>query len=235
MTELIEAGAGPIAEHLARLDARLRGPRAAKADLLNEARDGLMDAAEAYRAAGRPDIEAQRLAVRDFGEVDTVAPAYQGELGLAGGIRALRTILIAIPGMHAIFELTRMIWIGDWSSLGGPPAPYWYHQIATITDQAAPVVAALALVGLVAARPLLRRLGSRTAGRVLTLMATAGIAGTALSQMSIMVSTAVVNVGWVTLSMPTTLVGLSSLALMIRLFVLAHQSLLFCRAPVVPR
>lgn len=64
------------------LDAALHGPRRAKADLLTEARDGLVDASEAYEGTGLTRPEAEHRAVEDFGAVARVAPAYQTELGL---------------------------------------------------------------------------------------------------------------------------------------------------------
>lgn len=75
----------PIDSYVAALGRALSGPRRRKADLLAEALDGLVDATEAFEAAGlsRPDAEAR--AVEDFGELDEVVPSYRAELGLAQG------------------------------------------------------------------------------------------------------------------------------------------------------
>ncbi|MDW4905893.1 permease prefix domain 1-containing protein [Streptomyces sp. ADMS] len=89
-----------IDRYVEELAEALHGPRAAKADLLTEARDGLFDAAEAYEESGLDRESAERLAVADFGAVQTIAPDYQAELGLAEGRRTavlICAVLIAQP------------------------------------------------------------------------------------------------------------------------------------------
>lgn len=82
--------ATPIERYLARLGSALRGPRATKRDLLVEARDALVDATQAYTSQG-PDREVgERRAVAEFGDLETIASAYQAELGLT---QARRTSL----------------------------------------------------------------------------------------------------------------------------------------------
>ncbi|WP_416972741.1 permease prefix domain 1-containing protein [Streptomyces sp. 4F14] len=76
-----------IEQYVAELDRALRGPRAVKADMLAEARDGLADAAEAYEADGLDRVGAEACAVADFGSVERVAPEFQAELALAQGRR----------------------------------------------------------------------------------------------------------------------------------------------------
>ncbi|SFL72549.1 MULTISPECIES: permease prefix domain 1-containing protein [Streptomyces] len=76
-----------IDRYVTELSRTLRGPRTAKADLLAEARDGLIDAADAYEDSGLNRESAERQAVADFGPVHVVAPDYQAELGLAQGRR----------------------------------------------------------------------------------------------------------------------------------------------------
>jgi hypothetical protein len=83
----------PIDDYVTELDAVLRGPRRAKADLLAEARDHLVDATENYERAGLPRPTAERAATRDFGEVAQVAPSFQAELGLAQGRRTALAVL----------------------------------------------------------------------------------------------------------------------------------------------
>lgn len=62
----------PIAETMAELASRLPPPLR-PAGLLREVRDGLHDAAEAYRRAGLGEVEAARRAVADFGPADGAA------------------------------------------------------------------------------------------------------------------------------------------------------------------
>jgi hypothetical protein len=81
----------------------LRGPRRAKADLLAEARGGLIDATEAGEARGLPTAQAERLAVAEFGEVAEVAPGYQAELAVA---QSRRTALLIL----AIFLTQCFLW-----------------------------------------------------------------------------------------------------------------------------
>jgi hypothetical protein len=84
---------GAIDAYVAELGAALHGPRRAKADLLAEARDSLIDATEAYQRTGRERAAAERAAVRDFGELDEIVPGYQAELGLAQGRRTVLLVL----------------------------------------------------------------------------------------------------------------------------------------------
>jgi hypothetical protein len=96
------AESDPIDEYVLALGARLRGPAPLRADLLAEARDGLVDAATAYRADGLPAVEARRLAVRDFGAVGEVAPAYQAELATTAAQRlALRLAVVLVVMVSA--------------------------------------------------------------------------------------------------------------------------------------
>src|SRR5262245_50362297 len=82
-----------IDAYIDQLRGTLRGPRRATADLLTEARDSLVDAAEAYERDGFGRAAAETRAVREFGDVRVVAPEYQNELGLA---QARRTALLVL-------------------------------------------------------------------------------------------------------------------------------------------
>jgi hypothetical protein len=83
-----------IEAYVAELDHALRGPRRVKADMLAEARDGLLDATEAYRDSGLDEDGAQRRAIADFGRIPEVAPDFQAELGLSQGRRT--AVLISL-------------------------------------------------------------------------------------------------------------------------------------------
>jgi hypothetical protein len=74
---------GEIDCYVDRLSGALIGPRRVKADLVTEARHGLIDAARAHHADGLSWPEAERLAVAEFGAVKELLPAYQAELGIA--------------------------------------------------------------------------------------------------------------------------------------------------------
>ncbi|MET8977016.1 permease prefix domain 1-containing protein [Streptomyces sp. NPDC004539] len=97
-----------IEQYVAELDRALRGPRAVKADMLAEARDGLTDAAEAYEESGLDRASAERCAVADFGAVERIAPEFQAELALAQGRRTALLIcgvLLAQPVVWWLLSL----------------------------------------------------------------------------------------------------------------------------------
>ncbi|WP_169982366.1 permease prefix domain 1-containing protein [Microbispora sp. H10836] len=99
--------AGPVDEYVASMRHALRGPRGAKRDLLAEARDSLLDAAEAYESEGLPRAEAERLAVADFGTVPEIAPGFQGELAVSQGRRTAALLFLSVP-------LTAFLWSVIW-------------------------------------------------------------------------------------------------------------------------
>jgi hypothetical protein len=82
-----------IDAYVAELDAALLGPRRAKIDLLTEARDSLVDAAEAFESGGTDRIRAEREAVREFGTLGEIVPGYQAELAIAQGRRTVLALL----------------------------------------------------------------------------------------------------------------------------------------------
>jgi hypothetical protein len=87
-----------IEAYVSELDDTLRGPRGLKADMIAEARDGLLDASEAYEQAGYDPDAAQGRAIADFGPVDAIAPDYQTQLGLSQG---RRTVLLMCASLAA--------------------------------------------------------------------------------------------------------------------------------------
>jgi len=98
-----------VGAFLGGLSSRLVGPGRAKRSLLAEARDGLVDATEAYVAAGLPADEAARRAVADFGGYRQVVPSYQVELAASQG---RRTALLVAVTMPAVLVASRLMWTG---------------------------------------------------------------------------------------------------------------------------
>ncbi|WP_213452995.1 permease prefix domain 1-containing protein [Rhizomonospora bruguierae] len=98
----MRVGEQVIDQHLRALERRLAGPGRLKADLLAEAHDDLLDAAEAYRAQAVP-AAAEARAVTDFGPLRRVAPDYQTELAVAAARRAARWV--ALGGSLAVLLL----------------------------------------------------------------------------------------------------------------------------------
>ncbi|RSM82915.1 hypothetical protein DL991_03500 [Amycolatopsis sp. WAC 01375] len=162
-----------IEAYIGDLDARLRGPSAAKADLLTEARDGLVDAADAYLAGGVDEAEAERRAVADFGPAELIARDYQAELGLRRDIRVLWELIAGVPLLILAWDLARAF--ADWSRLGASPS--WYHRAIGVADTLAALSPAVAVAGLLAARLLSRRTAGPPVARAVswTLAAAVGL------------------------------------------------------------
>jgi hypothetical protein len=121
-------GTTAIDRYMAQFDAALRGPRAAKRDLLAEVRDALTDAADAY--ASDPDA-AQGRAVAEFGAVEQLRTAYQAELGVAQARRTAAlvvVILLAQPFLWAHASL----FVGEVESSAGSAGPWYSFVSATI-------------------------------------------------------------------------------------------------------
>ncbi|QGN31602.1 permease prefix domain 1-containing protein [Microlunatus sp. Gsoil 973] len=85
---------------LAALRARIPQTRVgAGRELITEMRDGLEDAAAAYREAGLPASIAEQKAVEDFGvnEIDRIASQCRTELGASATLRAAVVVGIGYP------------------------------------------------------------------------------------------------------------------------------------------
>lgn len=149
-TAIEDAGAAtdPIDEYMTGLRRTLTGPGRAKQDLLVEARDSLLDAAEAYAADGLERIEAERLAVEEFGSLSAIAPAFQEELAVAQGRRTAFLLFLSVP-------LTALMWGVLWRVFphdpSAAPKPQWFGAASVTMDCAQGVTGlfgALALVAL---------------------------------------------------------------------------------------
>lgn len=131
-----------IDAYLAELAGALRGRRRLKADLLAEARDSLIDAADAYELSGLSPTAAQERAVDDFGTVARIAPQYQTELGLSQGRRTALLTFSLLGVQHLVFAYT-------WSSLPDDsprPAPA-YATLANLVDQFSLAIILGAIIG----------------------------------------------------------------------------------------
>ncbi|RSN57348.1 hypothetical protein DMH01_28330 [Amycolatopsis sp. WAC 04182] len=196
------------------LDARLRGSAAAKTDLLTEARDGLVDAAEAYREGGVDEAEAERRAVADFGPVAVIARDYQAELALRGDIGTLWKVIVGIPLIHVSWELARIWTYGDWSR-SGKSNPEWYMSVIELFGVLVIVPPLIGVVALFGARRLGRRLDSVRLGLVTRwtvgaaastnllalLLLTVGTAALDPSRMNVSLACNVLAAGWAAFSL----------------------------------
>ncbi|TDC31780.1 hypothetical protein E1211_21890 [Micromonospora sp. 15K316] len=151
-----------VEDHLRKLAGHLRGPAGLKADLLTEARHGLLDAGEAYRADGLPAAEAERRAVTEFGSPAQLLPAWQAELAMS----ALRTLSLRVLAVASVLvaggDLT---WRGSsWSA--GPRPPGGYLRLSESVSVLWLVTLALAAAGLLLVRVAARSAGSGPAALV---------------------------------------------------------------------
>jgi hypothetical protein len=177
----------PVSAHLAALGRSLHGPSALRGSKLREARDGLDDAAAAYRDAGVEPGRAAALAVRDFGPVAGVAPLLQAELAAAQGKRTTLWMSTALPAMHLLAPL--MWWKGPWLNGKDPVSGYW--ALTTNFDVLSLVASGLAIVLLLGFGPGSRYVSdcmrySRAIGiGVLVFLAVHGAAGATVFGISI--------------------------------------------------
>jgi hypothetical protein len=123
-----------IDDYIGGLSARLVGPRRAKRDLLREARDGIVDAADAYTDAGLDPAEAAGRAVADFGGYRQVVRPFQTELAAAQGRRTAQTVAVAMP---AFLLASRLMW----------PDPSLLTRTFDVLQVTAAIMAVLTLVG----------------------------------------------------------------------------------------
>ncbi|MCE6994546.1 permease prefix domain 1-containing protein [Saccharothrix sp. S26] len=221
------AGAGVIDEYVTALDRRLRGPDPVKDDLLAEARDSLHDAAAAHRDRGLAEEDAQRRAVAEFGPVTTIAREYQGLLGLAYGTRTLRSVMLVLPLAYVMWELNRAFWIGAWDDFDAPP-PDWYLTVARFNDASAWLVAGAAVLALLVGRRLARtRVSTVTLARLAGVVAVVAVGVSLLGTVAILAATAYLDAARLFLSLPVTAASAVSLAVALRLAVLARRCVVF--------
>jgi hypothetical protein len=136
-----------IDDYLARVAAALPGPRRARAAIVSELREGLLDAAEAHRQAGLTPSAAATAANDEFGDPMQLAATFRGELATTRA-RYLAVILLATAPLIAL------AWIGAavGSHLGARQALPWQWQGAPAALRIGLPLAAVALAaGLCAA------------------------------------------------------------------------------------
>ncbi len=138
--------ADPIAEYVVALGRALHGPRRTRRSMVAEAREGLVDAAEAYRAGGVAPDHAAALAVRDFGTVPEVAPSYQDELTARQGRWSAVLFALTFPAMLLGWDL---LWQSGAVRREPRATPELVRVLAVVQDVLTVVVAVAALALLV--------------------------------------------------------------------------------------
>jgi hypothetical protein len=212
-----------IDEYLGDLERRLHGCNRFKADLLGEARDGLHDAADAYRAGGWTDEDAERRAVADFGPAAVVARDYQAELGMLSGVRTLWKLVIGVPAMQIAWDYARILTFGEWTKLP-TSTPEWYKVVVHASHGAVFLVPVIGLLALLGTRWLSRRLDgvrlSRVCGALIAFAVGVNVASVGL----LIGATGVVDVSRLFLSVPCAVLMVAWVLLSVRLVVLARRS-----------
>lgn len=140
---------GPlISGYLDEVGRRLRGPRVGRREVLDELRDGLLEASAIRRREGVPPADATRQAIEEFGTPAQVAAAHAPELAL----RQARQSAWRIVGLLLLAGLT---WQGYTGLFGSPqtavPDPGSGRQVflaLTGVIKWLPGIAQLAAVGL---------------------------------------------------------------------------------------
>ncbi len=93
-----------VESYLAEVSARWPGPARAHAGIVAELRSGLLDAADAHRAAGLPAAQAARAAIAEFGDPGQVADGFRAEIAA----RQARRVSV---GLLASGPLVGLAWI----------------------------------------------------------------------------------------------------------------------------
>ncbi|MFI9453022.1 permease prefix domain 1-containing protein [Amycolatopsis sp. NPDC052450] len=215
-----------IESYLGELRSRLDGPASAKRDLLREARDGLNDAADAYRDGGWSEHDAQRRAVADFGPVHLIARDYQAELGMHSGTRTLWKLILGVPLMQLAWELARKWTFGEWSQLA--PAPGWYKYIAQFTHGSVFIVPVLGVIALVSMRWLSRRMDGTRLVKTAGVLIGEAVGLNLLSVGLLVIATGVIDASRLFLSVPCGLLMILWVVVSVRLALLARRSWRSC-------
>lgn len=118
-----------IDAYVTSLGAALRGPRAAKRELLAEVRDSLHDAAAHHESTGLPAPAAARLAVDEFGSVRELAPDYQRELALLQARRTALLVAVAVAVQQVVSEITWRSAAGGWNWQPGRGYAFLAHTV----------------------------------------------------------------------------------------------------------
>ncbi|MFD3655658.1 permease prefix domain 1-containing protein [Streptomyces sp. NPDC058620] len=143
----------PIQNHIMALTAALHGPAKAKARMIEEIHDGLVDTAEALTCEEMPYERAARQAVREFGTLDQLVPSCQQELTIAQARHTARVVALTAPFLVVCWHLARTTDHEQTSQL-----PHAAQLLAVHLAGVATVAALLAAVTPAATGALARRL-----------------------------------------------------------------------------
>lgn len=135
-------GSPLIDTYLGEVAAALPGPARARRDIIAELRSGLLDAADAHRAADLPADQAAEAAVGEFGDPRQIAAAFRPELAARQARRVTVTLITTGP-------LIGLLWAtaASASHIGIRHAPPWQWASAPPASPVAfPLAAAAFLI-----------------------------------------------------------------------------------------
>lgn len=115
---------GSIDGYLSEMADGLVASAAARAAVIKEISDGLLESVASYRERGLPEAEAARAAIAEFGAPGTIAVAFQRELGARQARRSALTLMTSGP-------IVGLAWVIGMVLSSLPPArhhlsgPWW--------------------------------------------------------------------------------------------------------------
>lgn len=120
-----------VARFVGQLERTLSGPRRAKADIVDEIRDGLYDAADGHRYCGLDAVAAQRRALAEFGTIEQIAPQLQAELAMTQTRRTALLITVVLASQPLVWDaMNALLSVGTPQGLDGPA----YALVNTLTQ-----------------------------------------------------------------------------------------------------
>ncbi|MBW0126570.1 permease prefix domain 1-containing protein [Pseudonocardia oceani] len=164
-----------LATWLDQVGAALGGPARLRARIVAELDDGVHSAAEQHLATGTDPLDAARAAVAQFGDPDTVAASFHGEL-TAHLARRTGTALVGSG------PLVGIVWLAALVPPLWPPRPAEFLGAHPLYLAVLAVAVPAALVAITLTGPLGHRLAHHPAhaARAATFAATACVVGDAL-------------------------------------------------------
>ncbi|MGW0482052.1 permease prefix domain 1-containing protein [Nonomuraea sp. NPDC003214] len=121
-----------IDDYVTDLGRALSGPSGPKRDMVVEARDSLVDAADAYEAGGAGREEAERLAIEEFGPVRDIAPGFQAELTAVAGRRLGLLLFVSVPVTVVMWSVVWRFHPGSFAGYG--PRADWHVFASRLLD-----------------------------------------------------------------------------------------------------
>ncbi|GAA3547622.1 hypothetical protein GCM10022419_029840 [Nonomuraea rosea] len=138
-----------IDDYVADLNRALSGPHGPKRDMVVEARHSLSDTADAFEADGLERLEAERLAVAEFGRVAEIAPDYQSELTALSGRRLGVLLFVSVPATVLMWSVLWRLYPATEEAWARQPSWFWpVSRLLDVLQLATGVYGGLALLAL---------------------------------------------------------------------------------------